>query len=356
MPGPVSGLRVLNKKGLLRGSLFIILFSLSQPLRAQVESEDYQQKENELKVQLGVIVPRYSYEIKASSDASKKMARLQPHNPNRTALGLSYQNIGARISFANPNKDEEKQKYGNSQSTDIQFRFFGRNTYEFFYQAYKGYFFENSEELDPSFVSRSDKIQRSDIKTRNWGFNYYHSVHEKDYSQAIAFDQLISPPETGWGTSWMVHGSQSSIEGNSALVPAASQSDFGLIGGLEGLKRTTLAGGVGIGGLAAYENFYATAFIAVGLGYQNYRVDYGQLGNKQNDSGGAYSSYRFGLGYNGPRHVSGIQVLSDSVSTSFAKGEVIGQSLELSFFYAYRFDDVDIKWLKSTPQSQTPHE
>lgn len=317
--------------------ILVILFNLN------VLAEVHQQNENELKVYLGVLVPRYSYEIKASSDISNQVAKLQPHNPSRTALGLSYQNIGARVSIANPNSEEDKLKYGNSQSTDLQFRFFGKNTYEFFYQAYKGYFFENSDTLDSSYINRSDKIQRSDIKTKNWGFNFYHSIHETDYSQAIAFDQLVSPSKTGWGVSWMAHGSQSSIEGSSALVPSTSQSNFGLIGGLQGLKRVTLAGGVGVGGLAAYNNFYATAFLALGIGYQNYRVDFGQLGKKQNDSGGAFVSHRIGLGYNGVKHVVGLQVLNDSVSTQFAKGEVIGQSLELSFFYAYRFDGINLK-------------
>ncbi|MCE3010722.1 MAG: DUF4421 domain-containing protein [Proteobacteria bacterium] len=121
------------------------------------------QSDDILKVELGVVTPNYSVEVQAPKEISKKVAKYQPHAASKTALGISYRNLGATLSWANPTKPEDDAKFGKSSSTDFQFRFFGKRTYEFFYSSYKGYYIENSEDLDPAFVGNPVKIQRPDL-------------------------------------------------------------------------------------------------------------------------------------------------------------------------------------------------
>lgn len=312
---------------------------------ATLEESDLQRREGELKVELGLIVPRYDFELVAPGGVSNKSARFQPFNPSRTSLSLGYRNLSAAISLPNPEPDSEERIYGRTRSTDLRFRFFGRHTYEVFYQSYRGYYLDNSGELDPAYVNRKEKLTRTDIRTSNWGGTYYYSWHEADFSQAVAFDQIVLAPKSGWGASWFTHASHSGVRASGPLIPAASASQFGLYGAFEDLERTSLAAGLALGGLYTKARFYLTSFLALGLGYQSFQANFGSLGRRRFDSGGSYSSVRLGLGYNGETHVMGAQLIGDHLATSFADGEIRGNALELKFFYAYRLQDVKIGFL-----------
>lgn len=325
--------------------LFVLFLLI--PFVSFSADDEIRRKEGEIKVELGILIPRYEFEIVAPESASKNLASLKPHNPSRTSVGFGYRNLSATVSFANPNSEETKALYGNSKSDDYRLRFFGRHTYEFFYQYYKGYYVDNSKELDPSYIGRKDRILRPDIRTQNWGATYYYSWHEPDFSQAVAFDQIVPAPKSGWGTSWFLHGSRSAIDASSPIIPSSATSQFGTLGDLEDLERSVVASGVALGGLATSHSFYVTGFLALGLGYQNLRAHFTTVGRKRISSLGNYNSLRFGAGYNGQTHVAGLQLIGDYLSTSLADGQIRGNTFELKFFYAYRFQDVRLGFLDS---------
>lgn len=300
------------------------------------------QPDDNLKVELGIISPNYGVEFKAPTEVSSALVKYQPHSTSKTALGFSYRNIGASLSSTNPSSDESNLQLGKTRSTDLQFRFFGKRTYEFFYQTYDGYYIENSADIDNSYSGSSSRIQRPDIKTKNYGFNFYWNINDKDFSQAIAYDQMGTQKESAWGLSWLIHTSQSSIEGDSALIPTNKASEFGQISSIKHIMRTTLVGGIGIGGIASWNNFYIASLLALGLGSQSISYqDTNSLDGKDNVSG-TYVSARVGLGYNGPKNIIGIQILNDAVNTTILKSQVTGSTTEFKLFYAHRFDGINI--------------
>lgn len=300
------------------------------------------QPDDNLKVELGAVAPNYNFEIKSPAETSSSLIKYQPHSPSKTALGFSYRNIGASVSSSNPTSDDSNIQQGKTKSTDLQFRFFGKRTYEFFYQSYEGYYIENSADVDATYSGSSNKILRPDIKTKNYGFNFYWNINDKDFSQAIAYDQMGTQKQSAWGLSWLLHASQSSIEGDSELVPTSKASSFGQIATIKHIMRTSLAGGVGIGGIASWNNLYLAGLLALGLGTQNISYqDNTQVEGKDNVAG-TYVSARLGLGYNGPKNVIGIQLLNDAVNTTILKGQITGTTTEFKLFYAYRFDGVNI--------------
>lgn len=331
-------------------SLVFFLFCCSEIASAQW----VKQADNALKLKLGVLVPRFNVEVDAPPETSASKLKLEPNAPTKTLLGFSYRNIGGSVSVANPVEAEKIRLYGSSSSTDLQLRFFGKRTYEFYYQTYQGYYVTNSEDVDPSYVGQSLRIQRPDIKTKNYGLNFYWSQHEKDYSQAVAWDQAGIQENSGWGLSWLVHLSQTSIEANAALVPSISKSSFGLLGSLQQLQRTALASGVGIGGITTFRRFYLSGLFALGYGYQNLGADFVSLPSKSYDQSGVYTSLRLGLGFNGEKNVVSFQILNDSVQSTIANGQVIGNTIELSLSYAYRFGDVDLPFLNKASSYLDP--
>lgn len=303
------------------------------------------QADDNLKVELGIISPTLSFDIKVPKEISLSKIKYQPNTQSKTALGLSYRNIGASISSTNPTSDENNLKYGKSKSTDLQFRFFGKRTYEFFYQTYQGYYIDNSADIDSSYGNSSTKIQRPDIKTKNYGINFYWNLNEKDFSQAIAYDQMGTQKDSAWGLSWLIHASQSSIEGESQLVPQNAALSFGDLASITHLHRNTLATGMGIGGIASWSDLYVAALLAVGFGYQGLTYESVSLAPGKDSITGSYASGRLGLGYNGKKNIFGIQLLTDSVTSTLLKGEITGSAIELKVFYAYRFDGVNLGFL-----------
>lgn len=323
--------------------LHILFLNLTLIFNFQASASWTKQKDDELKVQLGVVIPRYNFEIKAPKELSNSLATFEPHAPSKTAVSLSYRNLGVGLSSSNGTSPEENLNYGTSKSQDYQLRFFGKRSYEFFYQTYEGYYIKNSEDLDSSYSGRSERIQRPDIRSRNFGLNFLWSLHEKDFSQAIAFDQGGRQTGSGWGVSWLIHVSDSRITGDSEFLPSGSSTQFGVLAGIDDIHRKTVASGVGIGGIATTGSLYLTGFLGLGVGYQTLEVRIPDLQvDNTADTAGSYSTIRLGLGYNGEKHILGSQFILNNVTSSFADGEINGNSLDLSIFYAYRFSGVNI--------------
>lgn len=309
------------------------------------------QKNDQLKVEFGITVPRYNFEIKAPKDISSEVAKYEPHAPSKTSLSFAYRNLAASVSTSNPTKKEDEVNYGTSSATDFQIRLFGKRTYEFYYQSYKGYYIKNSEDLDGSYVGVPQKILRPDLQTQNYGLNFYWNVNDEDFSQAVAFDQSGVQKESAWGFSWLLHASESKIEDPEvAFIPSTASSSFGTLAPINSLRRQTYAAGVGIGGIATWAHLYAASLLAIGVGQQHATLQSPAGEPFSYDTTGTYLSFRFGMGYNGERNVLGIQLITDGVNTPVGKGEITGSQLELGVFYAFRFEGVNMRplnWVSS---------
>lgn len=293
-----------------------------------------------LKVRVGLVVPRYNFEL--SSPNEDVRADFEPNSATKTALSFSYRNLGFNVYLQNPTSAEDNKNFGHTNTTDLQFRVFGKRTYELYYQNYEGYFIRNSEALDPSYAGVSNKIQRPDIRTQNIGMNFYWNLNEEDFSQAMAFDQAGFQTADNWGLSWLLHGNHSLISGDTPFIPAAAASQFGKLAALRKLQRDTLAGGMAIGGIAVYGRYYLAGLLGGGLGYQRNELEYQSSSSENNEALGVYATARGGFGYNSEKYVMGLQVFMDEVTTSLPMGHLYGKNIELTVFYSYRFSDINI--------------
>lgn len=220
----------------------------SDSVLAPTPSAWQRQPKDDLKIKFGIEVPRYNFEILAPENVSGSRAKFEPNTPSKTAIGFSYRNLGLNLATSNSADADSVAKYGSSSSTDLQLRLFGKRTYEFYFQEYNGYFISNSEDLDPAYKAVSSKIKRPDIKSKNFGVNFFWSLHESDFSQAVAWEQLGWQERSSWGVSWLVHLSQNSIEADAVLIPSLAKASFGNLGSLKDFHSNTLATGFGLGG------------------------------------------------------------------------------------------------------------
>ena len=327
----------------MNGNSLLLILALMINCPSLSYSSWTKQKDDELKTQIGIVVPRYNIDIQAPSNISSSKVFFEPYTPSNTQLSLAYRNLAASISKSNALNPDDVKNYGDTQSTDFQLRLFGKRTYEFFYQSYKGYNISNSSDIDPSYIDKQSKILLPNLASSNYGFNFYWNKDNEHFSQAVAFDQAGVQDDSAWGISWLLHLSQSRIDnGGQTLIPDIGAKQFGSLAGFTGLKRQVVAIGMGLGGITTWSSLYATAFLGVGFGSQNADLEFYNQTASHSSNEGSYVSFRAGLGYNNPKYCAGVQLLSDSVITKFDQGQISGNLLEVKFFYAYRFGTIDI--------------
>jgi hypothetical protein len=295
-------------------------------------------KEKVLKVELGQVLNSYEFEIIANQKTTGSAAKYKPHSPTKTSLTATYGYLWATLRLVNPTNPSDDLDKGNSRSVDFQFRFLGAQSLEFVYQTYSGYYLDNSGDLDPSYSGKSQKIIRSDIATKNYGINYFHSMREEAFSIAVAFDQNGRQLESDWGYGYLASANDSIIGGDSPLVPTVVASQFGPLSDLREVNRRSLNIGAWVGGIWTKGNFYTAGFLALGFGVQDTVSEYQNSPSKRHSEGANVSSARFGLGFNGINHISGVQIFIDGVSTPIDDGKIQSATSEGKFFYAYRFE------------------
>lgn len=304
--------------------------------------------DDEMKTKISIVTPQYNFEVRAPKKNSNSVVKFNPHNNSKTGIGFSYRKLGLSLAASNPTSAKDNRIYGTTQSTDLQLRFFGVHNYEFFYQKYKGYYINNSNNFDPLRIYGKNKILREDIETLNYGMNIYWNLHHPRFSQSVAFDQSGHQVNNNWGASWLLSLNNYLIKGDSPFVPSGYENDFGVIGTAERINTLSLSLGGSIGGILTHENFYAASLFALGFGYQNTHLDFSTQSSGSKSNTGVYTSLRFGFGYNGKKNVVGVRAILDSTSAKYKEAEIVTTSSTIELFYAYRFSEVNIpaaNWL-----------
>lgn len=310
---------------------------------ATAQEETYWEplRPDQLTTKIGVSIPRYAIEFSAPN---KSKANFEPNANSKTFLTFGYRNLAATISTTNSETAYDQKTKGTSNGTDFQVRLYGKRTYEFFYQSYQGYFLDNSSDLDPSYVNSDRKIIYPDLKTENYGMNFFWNLDDDKFSFATAFDQAGRQLRSAYGWSILGHFSQSKFDNNDQLlIPTSAAASFGSLAKIDEVSRVTLAGGGGFGAIIVFrETFYAAGLLALGLGYQD--AHFKSIDGRQESKKdvGTYTTLRMSFGYNGQKHVVGLQFLAERVGSTIGEGEIGGTLLEPSLAYSYRFDSVSL--------------
>lgn len=298
-------------------------------------------KGDHLKTELAILFPSSTVEVKGDPSLGERGAKFLPNVGSKTGVGFSYRNLGATLSLSNPQKDDVISTYGESRSTDLQFRFYGKRTYEFTYQEYSGFYLQDPSLLDPSEAGKV-ALKRSDMSVRSYGFHLFWNFHEEDFSNDPAYGQSGRQVSSGWGAQALMIANHQVISADSAFVPSVAATSFGNIGTLKKIERTTLGLGGGLGGIAVYNSWYTAGLLALAFGNQSYRGEFSTLGADSGSLTGFFASVRLSLGYNGEKHVFGIQAINDGTGSQIQKGNISSSTIDSKVFYAYRWDGVDI--------------
>ena len=180
-----------------------------------------------------------------------------------------------------------------------------------YYNRYKGFYINNTSDIDPSWSTGDPYLQREDIETFNTGVGLLYILDPNDFSGAAAF--LQSARQTSSGGSWLFMASfdGAKINAEQALIPAAVQSQFGADATVQDIEFVTLTGSVGYGYSLIGGNFFLTAVALVGWGNQRKKYT---IGTESVNNTGTTTKNTWGLstGYNGDQFFIGLSLVNDT--------------------------------------------
>lgn|GEM_PF-1534436 len=299
-------------------------------------------EKDHLKLDLGIISPAFLFDLRRTLGSEQSKIQYKPNSQTKTYLGFAYRNVSLGYGFTNKSNADDLKNLGETKSNDIQLRFIGTNSFEFSYQEYAGYYIENSEELDATYAGVPVKIQRSDIRTRNYSFMYLRNFDPEDFSFVAALTQSDRHTASGWGRFLFAGWNESFIQGDSPFVPAANAATFGDLSGLQKLSQKTLLGGLGLGGIASSGKWYVTGIMGLGMAAKSANSEFAGAGGKNLLGSGAAATVRFGMGYNGEWNVFGLQAIVDNTEISIVGATVSTQINEIKLFYSHRLDGISL--------------
>tara|TARA_B100001248_G_scaffold261746_1_gene254022 strand:- start:28024 stop:28887 length:864 start_codon:yes stop_codon:yes gene_type:complete len=183
----------------------------------------------------------------------------EPNVDTNFIVALGYEEYG--ISYGFKQNEDDEFKYGESDYTDFQFRFFmDPYTIELYYQDYQGYYLKNYDEVLPGDTSPTILPE---LNSKRHAIIFIYTFND-DFSLNHAYSTTRLQKESGG--SWLLHTSISfdKFDNNkSRMIPAASPNDYGLLNDLTGFSSYSIAAGPGYSYNLIWGGFYVNATLAI---------------------------------------------------------------------------------------------
>jgi hypothetical protein len=265
-----------------------------------------------------------------------------PSPYTKSFVALGYRNLGLYLSVKNPSRADDKNKYGNSESTDFQLSFFGRRwTQAYFYQIYKGYYIENSAQINPVLAPETF-LQRDDLKTIHYGGSFIYNFQPENYSIGASYAQSGRQIESGGAWLAMAGIHNHSLRGNSQFIPTQVSAKYGELSSLESedIMQASIAGGGGYnwsfwqGGYVAFQ-----ALIGVGSAYEHFETADAYYDRW---APGYVANAMVSFGYNGKDNYLVITSASDTSTYNLNTLSIELNSTQYSLHYGHRFSGMDL--------------
>lgn len=326
---------VFNQRMLSQFQFFLLsgLILISLPAFTAVREDS-----RAVTAKIGIVIPTLEFNTK-SPETTAKTLTYKPNAPSKTVLSVAYQWLGLSVGSINPVTTDRESEYGTTKATDYQFRFYFRNfSAEAFYQNYKGYFIDNTQDVDSNWISGQQRRLYPDLSTSHQGFSLTYAFNPENYSMAAAFDH--SSRQTASGGSWLanISISQHLFSNAQVLTPAELAPTYGEFAEIQSGTLTSFT--VGAGGaytLVAADSFFFSLMGIVNFG-QNLKKYEKTDGTTTNETApGSQIHAKFSLGYNAENFLSGFTFASDSTNYTLEKIELNFQTLEAGLFVGTRF-------------------
>lgn len=294
-------------------------------------------RENAPTFKVGITGASLDTTIKDPKDNSKTQIQYTPNSLGRLTVGIEYLGFGASAGFASDYKQEDIRLKGKTSGQDYQFRFFKeQNTFDFFYQKYAGYYIKNSTQIDPTLHSSDPFIQRPDLHTEHYGFQYFYTLEPSELSLGASFNQ------SGWqkqtGATWFGYSALDKyhIDSDYSLIPTQMISLYQNIQDFSQGDFLTFKIGAGGAFNLVYNNFYLAGMFILAGGQQQQKYRLGsEFIQRIIPTGGG--NFKISAGYNGDSYFTALNLFADSTDLTIADKTLSMGTIETNLMFGTHF-------------------
>ncbi|AYF43629.1 MULTISPECIES: DUF4421 family protein [Halobacteriovorax] len=237
-------------------------------------------------------------------EVADEVIEYQPTGLSYSSIRLSHKDFTIGVSLQNPISEEDKTKSkGESNATDIQLSStWGRVYYELFYQDYKGYKIEGSD----------DGI-RSNISSLNYGVTAVYFFN-KSFRPATLFGHTEKNRSPQKSSIIEVNISDVKFESNESLIPTELQPKFSGFGEVTRVDATQYALSYGYTRQFQLSNFYLLLKGTIGLNISDLKFKNSNL--KDDVTIGTAIGIGGDIGYEFDQSLFGIMINSKRLSNT----------------------------------------
>lgn len=291
-----------------------------------------------LTVKVFIDVPGMNLDFK--SRETGRLIRWKPNTRANVGIGASLAGIiGGSVSAKGSLTQEDRLARGETDYQDWRF-FLNYSWVQVLlnYQEYRGFYIENSGQIDSAYENSVNSIQARDMSLRNYSVNTTFVFSPSSFSLPAALDQTVRQEESG-GSFLAGLAVNHNIFGNdTGLIPATVASEFGSDQNIRKGTFSTLTTkfGYGYSWIFGQKKWFLSGMLQLGAGWQN---------SKYSDANREYTTSRpagkgdfiTSFGYNGDDYFWGLSALADATSYETEHLTITSALYVLSLFVGTRF-------------------
>ncbi len=239
--------------------------------------------------------------------------------------------------FRNPQKEEDKLQKGGTEYEDWRLNFaFKQFHVKLNYARFKGFFIEDSREVNPSWNEGDPFYQKPELISQNIGVNFTWIINPDDFSLVAAYDQTERQEKSGGSFLIGAAASETLFEDQDQIIPTNVQGPFGQHQHItEGrFQSFTVKAGYGYTFVLA-KKYFAALSGQFGFGRQYMKIK----GTDFSDSTWAPAKKGdliVSLGYNGDDYYSGLFASGDQTDYKTGEMEIAVNQWMVRAYFGFR--------------------
>lgn len=259
----------------------------------------------------------------------------KPNNSFSFGLGLYIFEIGASITFDIPIDEQQRTRYGESSSRDIQLNLLRKEWgLDLGYQKYTG-FYVIDKGNEPA--AGDPFPQRPDIVSRNFGATGHYLFNHEKFSFRAVYN--FSERQLYSKGSFLVFVSVNSfkISADRSILTSDQETSFGEAVSFKSLRYATFGVAPGYTYSLIYKNFFLNGMLAIGPAHHWIHSVRENADGLDDIAINTFVAARIGIGYNGERLFGGIGFYSKGNNVVFENVEFSSNNGSFKVMVGYRF-------------------
>lgn len=279
-------------------------------------------------------LPTYNFYLGAPSI---KGLSYQPNVAPQLGLKLLYKGLGTTLAFSLPIPDNERERRGDSNKTNIIINSYWReNAVDVYYQKFRGFYVASPlTEIDSDKPDRYPQLP--DAQVVNYGFNWYHARNPARYSLKAAFSQSEFQTRSGGSYLHNPFYNRLTINLGDRLILGSDPGGLQSIPKLDAGRFHTLGWGFGYGYTHIRNYFFAGALVSLAPALQFQHIEREDARTIDAISWALKGNMNLATGWNYDGYVFGVKILVDSLYARVSGTELWSSLLRGQAFFGTRF-------------------